>query len=164
MPVTSSLFAFARLNVTSLTPWGSLFCLSWRYHELTWMFTGSSRGNSLWEWGIRGKAHSASEGLWFSWGEPGIPQKSLCDHGLWRKHGGFSCNKPLGAQVKILPMASRPYGTCCSLPLSFNLLTLPPSCCDSHIIILSVFIHMKLSSTPNFSTGHYLPLGYFSPR
>ena len=150
MPVTSSLFAFARLNVTSLTPWGSLFCLSWGYHQSTWMFTGSSKGDSPWEWGILGKAISASEDLWLSWGEPGVPQQSLCSLGLWRRHGGFSCMNPPGAQVIHLPMASRPYGTCPSLPLSSDLLALHPSRCDSHIGLLTVFTYTTRCSTLQF--------------
>jgi len=66
--------------------------------------------------------------------------------GLWEKPRGSSGKKPPVAQVKVLPMARKPYGTWPSLPLSSDLLALPPLCCDSHIGLLIHFIHTTLSS------------------
>ena len=79
----------------------------------------------------------------------GVNQAFLNNHCvIWaseRKHGGFSCKNPPGAQVKVLPMAIRPYGTCPSILLPSDLLAIPLSCCD--ISLLTVFTHMTLSST-----------------
>ena len=79
--------------------------------------------------------------------------------GTLKEAWGLLCKNPPAAQVKVLPMASRPYETCPSLPLSSDLLDLAPSLCDSHIGLLTVFTHTTLSSTPQFFHWPLSPSG-----